>query len=377
MRAPIAANPLAAQLVRRIHEQGPMTFAEYMEACLYDPQHGYYTKADQRPGRDYFTSADIKPLFGRLLARQVEEMWAALGRPDPFWLVEAGAGTGALAKAIVDFAAHALPEFYACLRYVAVDRSPARRKAQEMLLERHARGGRFSAYGSLPEEISAGCIFSNELLDALPVHRVVRQGGELKELYVAVENDRLCEKAGLISSPRIADYFARQHIELRDEQQAEVCLAACDWIRHAGERLGRGFVLTIDYGREAEELYNELHMRGTLLAYQVHRAGEDYFRAPGEQDLTAHVNLTALDLWGREAGLVRTGMATQSNFLLALARKSEFADVESDESTEAEKTHRRLLLKTLINPEGMGETFQVLIQHKGIAAPALTGLQPL
>ena len=377
MRAPIAANPLAVQLARRIREQGPMTFAEYMEACLYDPEDGYYTRADQRLGRDYFTSADIKPLFGRLLARQFEEMWAALGRPDPFWLVEAGAGAGALAKAILDFTAGALPEFHAGLRYIAVERSPARRKAQEALLEPHARSGRFSASSSLPEEISAGCIFSNELLDALPVHRLVREGGELKELYVAVENGRLTEWSGPLSSPPIADYFARQHIELREEQQAEVCLAACDWIRHAGERLGRGFVLTIDYGREAEELYNELHMRGTLLAYQAHRAGEDFFRAPGEQDLTAHVNFTALDLWGREAGLVRTGLATQSNFLLALARKSDFADVEIDGATEAEKKRQRLLLKTLINPEGMGETFQVLIQHKGIAAPALAGLQPL
>ncbi len=377
MRVPIAANPLAAQLARRIREQGPITFAEYMEACLYDPEHGYYTREDQRPGRDYFTSADIKPLFGRLLARQFERMWAALGRPEPFWLVEAGAGTGALAKVILDFAARALPEFYASLRYIAVDRSPARRKAQETLLEPLARGGRFSAYGSLPEEISAGCIFSNELLDALPVHRVVREGGELKELYVAVEDGGFTEHPSSLSSPRIADYFARQNIELRDEQQAEVCLAACDWIRHAGERLGRGFVLTVDYGREAGELYNELHMRGTLLAYQAHRASEDFFRAPGQQDLTAHVNFTALDVWGREAGLLRTGLATQSNFLLALARKSEFADLEMDGATQAENSRQRLLLKTLINPEGMGETFQVLIQHKGIDAPALAGLQPL
>lgn len=377
MPPPIAANPLAAQLARRIHERGPITFAEYMEACLYDPEHGYYTREDQRPGCDYFTSADIKPLFGRLLARQFEEMWAALGRPEPFWLVEAGAGTGALAKAILDCAAHALPEFYAGLRYVGVERSPARRKAQEALLEPHARGGRFSAYGTLPEEISANCIFSNELLDALPVHRVVREGGELKELYVAVEDGRFTEHRSSLSSTRIADYFARQHIELRDDQQAEVCLAACDWIRHAGERLGRGFVLTVDYGREAGELYNELHMRGTLLAYQAHRAGEDFFRAPGQQDLTAHVNFTALDVWGREAGLLRTGLATQSNFLLALARKSEFADLEIDGATQAENSRQRLLLKTLINPEGMGETFQVLIQHKGIEAPALAGLQPL
>lgn len=377
MRVAAEATPLSALLAERIHAHGPITFADYMGACLYDPRHGYYTRADQRPGRDYFTSADVKPLFGRLLARQLDEMWVSVGRPDPFWVVEAGAGTGVLAKAILDFTAEAFPSFYRSLRYVAVERSETRRAAQALLLQRHAEARRFSSSVTLPEEMADGCVVSNELLDALPVHRVIQEGAELRELYVTVDAGRLCEHAGPLSSSRIAEYFARQGIVLRDGQQAEVCLAACDWIREVGTRLHRGFVLTIDYGREARELYDERHMRGTLLAYQAHRAGEDWFRAPGEQDLTAHVNFTALDLWGRESGLIRTGLATQSNFLLAVARKSDFGDVEPVGASEAEKTRQRLLFKTLINPEGMGETFQVLMQHKGSDSPALTGLQPL
>lgn len=377
MPAPAVANPLAARLAARIQEHGPITFADYMGACLYDPQCGYYTKPEQRPGRDYFTSADVKPLFGRLLARQFEEMWAALARPDAFWLVEAGAGTGVLAKAILDFAAEVLPSFYGALHYVAVERSEPRRGAHEQLLRAHMQKERFSSLASFPAGIADGCVFSNELLDALPVHRVIQEGTELRELFVALEGGRFCEAPHPVSSPRITEYFARQKIMLRDGQQAEVCLAACDWIREVGSRLRRGFVLTIDYGREARELYDERHMRGTLLAYQAHRAGEDWFRAPGEQDLTAHVNFTALDLCGRESGLVRTGLTTQSNFLLTLARKSDFADVEPAGASEAEKTRQRLLFKTLINPEGMGETFQVQIQHKGIDSPALTGLQLL
>jgi SAM-dependent MidA family methyltransferase len=370
--------PLAELLAERIRRHGPLTFAEYMDACLYHPQHGYYTKPNQEPRRDYFTNVDVSPLFGCLLARQLTEMWSASGCADPFWLVEAGAGTGVLAKAILDFAAKTLPAFYEALRYLAVEKSELRRAEQKPLLDAHIQRERFISAAALPREIPAGCIFSNELLDALPVHRVVQERGQLEELYVGAHNGKLCEEKGQLSSPRIADYFARQGIELRDGQQAEAGLTACDWIRDAGERLWRGFVVTIEYGREARELYDQLHMRGTLLAYERHRATEDFLRAPGDQDLTAHVNFTALDLWGRESGLVRTGLTTQSNFLLALARESKFADIDSERATEEAKRRLRLLFKTLIHPEGMGETFQVFVQRKGFnVPPALTGLKPL
>ena len=377
MHAPVAATPLAVLLAERIRAHGPITFAEYMDACLYHPNYGYYTKAHQRAVRDYFTTADVKPLFGRLLARQLEEMWVALGCPDPFWLVEAGAGTGALAKAILDFLASESADFYRRIRYRALEKSAWRRASHAALLAKHVDSGCFCPSPGMPEEIPAGCIFSNELLDALPVHRVWLGRGRLRELDVGLRDGQFCDEPGPQSNARIADYFVKQGIALRDGQQAEVCLAACDWIRDAGARLRRGFVLTIDYGREARELYDGRHMRGTLLAYQAHRVSEDFYRAPGEQDLTAHVNFTALDLWGRESGLIRTGLATQSSFLLALARGSHFADIELAEGSEKEKSRERLLLKTLINPEGMGETFQVFIQHKQMEHPALTGFEPL
>ncbi len=164
---------------------------------------------------------------------------------------------------------------------------------------------------------------------------------------------------------------------LQEGQQAEINLEACARIAEIGAKLGRGFVLTIDYGHEAQELYDYRHMRGTLLAFEKHRAGENFFRAPGQQDLTAHVNFTALDRHGKLSGLERTGLTSQSNFLLGLARHGEFADLQSAAMSESQQTRARLLFKTLIYPEGMGETFQVLIQHKGVAAPQLAGLQPL
>ncbi|MGA2844428.1 MAG: SAM-dependent methyltransferase [Candidatus Acidiferrales bacterium] len=370
-------TPLALILAERIRSNGPITFAEYMEACLYHPVYGYYTKAEQQPGRDYFTSADARPLFGRLLARQLQEMWCMLGRPDAFQLVEAGAGTGRLAKQILDFAAEAWPDFYQALRFIAVERSTARRSLQTKVLDGHIARGRFLSQDEFPDEVACGCIFSNELIDAMPVHRLVREGNDLREIYVGTGKNGLCDEMGLLSSNELSEYLSEQNIHLHEKQQAEANLAACRWIEQVGKMLQRGFIVTIDYGHEARELYDERHMRGTLLAYERHRAGEDWFRAPGEQDLTAHVNFSALDLYGRRSGLVQTGFISQSKFLLALARHGNFSDLQSDEMTEVEQTQRRLLFKTLINPEGMGETFQVLIQHKGIEPGNLAGLQPL
>jgi SAM-dependent MidA family methyltransferase len=370
-------TPLALILAERVRSHGPITFAEYMEACLYYPEHGYYTKTEQGPRRDYFTSVDASPLFGRLLARQFQEMWCAVGRPDAFWLVEAGAGTGQLAKQILDFAAEAWPDFYEALRFLAVERSAARRTLQSKSIEAHIARGKFASQEELRDEITCGCIFSNELIDAMPVHRVMGENDELREMYVGLGKNGLCDEIGPLSSDALDEYFSEQQVVLLDEQQAEVNLAACRWIEEVGKKLKRGFVLTIDYGHEAKELYDQRHMRGTLLAYERHRASEDWFRAPGEQDLTAHVNFSALDLYGRRSGLVCAGFTSQSNFLLALARHGNFADLQSDDMSEAEQTQRRLLFKTLINPEGMGETFQVFIQHTGIERVNLAGLQPL
>jgi len=370
-------TPLAQLLAARIRERGPITFAEYMGECLYHPEYGYYSRAEARRFADFYTSVDVHPIFGRLLARQLDEMWVLLGRPEPFWAVEAGAGTGRLARHLLDFAARELRDFYRALCYLAVEQSSARRAAQAATLGPHAMAGRAFSAAQLPAEVPAGCVFSNELLDAFPVHRVVREQGVLREIYVGLQGEEFCEQFGPPSTPALAEHFATQGIDLLDGQQAEAGLAACEWVEDVGRRLARGFVLTVDYGHEARELYDERHLRGTLLAYQQHRASEDFFQAPGEQDLTAHVNFTALDLWGRRAGLARTGLVSQAQFLLALGRGNQFADLYDEGQSEVERIRARLLLKNLVYPEGMGETFQVLIQHKGIETPCLTGLEAL
>jgi SAM-dependent MidA family methyltransferase len=368
------ARALSEILAARIRAEGAVTFAEFMRECLYHPAHGYYSRPSARRFGDYYTSVDVHPIFGRLLARQLAEMWELLGSPRPFFVVEAGAGVGRLAGHILDFSAREFTEFYAALEYVAVERSAARRAEHASHLADHFAAGRVSSAAELPRAISAGCIFSNELLDALPVHLVVMERGTLREVFVGFENGRLVEVPGTLSTPALEQYFQEQGIILADGQQAEVCFEACDWIERAGSALERGFLLTIDYGHEARALYDEHHNRGTLLAYRDHAVNENLLDVPGEQDLTSHVNFTAMDLCGLRAGLQRTGLVTQSQFLVALGRNNEFADLYEPGQTEMEKLRARLLLKNLIHPEGLGEKFQVLIQHKGIAEPRLTGL---
>jgi SAM-dependent MidA family methyltransferase len=390
-------TPLAELLAERIRRFGPLTFADYMRECLYHPVHGYYSKAESRRFADYYTSVDMHPIFGRLLAREFAEMWEQLGRPEEFLLVEVGSGVGRLAAHILDFCAAELPEFYRALRYGAVERSASRR---EQAVARF-RGTGFSLFSldfspstfragfslsstqkrchlrilpEIPAHIPAGCVFSNELIDALPVHRVVMQNGALKEILVGGDGGKLVDVVAPVSTCAITEYFATQGITLQEGQHAEAGLEACDWISEIGRRIKRGYVLTIDYGHPASHLFDEHHMRGTLLAYQNHRASEDFYAAPGGQDLTAHVNFTALESWGQRAGLETAGFTSQTAFLLALGQGNEFADLYDEGQSEAERTKARLQLKTLIHPEGMGERFQVLIQQKGVATAPLTGL---
>ena len=178
------STQLATVLVEHIRAWGPITFAKYMDACLYDPQHGYYTRADQLPRRDYFTSVDASPIFGRLLARQLQEMWVQLGHPAEFVLVELGAAAGNLAAQVLDFTAESFPEFYSALQYAAVERSATRRTAAAATLAPHLAARHFAMLSDMPAEIPCGCIFSNEFFDALPVHRLVRDGKDVREIYV-------------------------------------------------------------------------------------------------------------------------------------------------------------------------------------------------
>jgi SAM-dependent MidA family methyltransferase len=369
-------TPLEELLAERIRRHGPIPFADFMRECLYHPTHGYYSKSESQRFADYYTSVDVHPVFGRLLARKFAQMWDQLRRPEEFVLVEAGAGVGRLASHILDFCEAKLPEFYAALRYVAVERSASRRqqaaarlqhrtdRAADSSLSSRAEAGHLCISAEVPPRIPAGCVFSNELIDALPVHRVILRSGALQEVLVGCTNGNFVDVFAPVSTCAITEYFTVQGVALTEGQHAEAGLEACDWITEIGRRIERGFVLTIDYGHPAADLFDDHHMRGTLLAYRDHRVSEGFYAAPGEQDLTAHVNFTALETWGRRSGLETVELTSQTNFLLALGQPNEFADLYDPGQTEADHVRARLQLKTLIHPEGMGERFQVLLQRK-------------
>jgi len=364
-----------------------------MALCLYHPEYGYYMQGLERTGApgDYFTSPDLHPIFARLIARQAVEIWELLGKSSSFTWVEMGPGRGWFVRDFLDWARKQRPDFADALRYVIIDPGAEQRRR---LLEKITRDGfsiespdftdsdpklrRGSLVRVLPSleafEPIVGCFFSNELVDAFPVSVVTRAHGRMKEVYVAVQDGRLREKLGPISDPAIAAAVARYAHDLEEGQRVEVNLNAGRWMRSVAEKLVRGFVMTIDYGDLAERLYTPDRAGGTLLAYRRHVPSDDLFSAPGQQDLTAHVNFSALIDAGKEAGLEFTGFTTQERFLLALGEPNNFGDLYGDAESEPERLVARLKLKRLLYPEGMGTIFKVLVLHRGVLEPHLTGL---
>ena len=369
-------TPLKDLIVDTLRRSGSMTFERYMTLCLYYPEFGYYTQGRERTGvaGDYFTSSDLHPVFARLVARQAAEMWIAMGRPKPFTWVEIGAGRGVFAGDFLSWSAMALPEFAAALDYVAIEPGAKQREGIQARLAAAGFGSKARLLGHLEDLVpTAGCFFSNELIDAFPVSVVTRAGGRLREIYVTAEGDNLREKTGPISDTAVAAYVARYAPQLEEGHRVEVNRQALAWFHTLTAKLTRGFVLTIDYGDLANRLFTPDRPRGTLLAYRGHTASDDFFAKPGETDLTAHVNFSALIDAGKADGLDFAGFTTQEKFLLALGESNQFADVYDPGQTDREMWQARLKLKRLISPEGMGNIFKVFVQQRGVPKAELTG----
>jgi len=376
-------TPLKTVLLQMLGDSGRMTFERYMELCLYHPEFGYYMQGRTRTGveGDYFTSPDLHPIFARLVARQAAEMWEILERPPRFTWVEMGAGRGLFAVDFLRWARQSRSDFYDALDYRVVEPGPRQLARVVDRVSREFPGARFYAADSLEKlDLVTGCFFSNELVDAFPVAVVERVAGRLKEIYVVADHGRLLEKPGPLSDSAVAAAVARYANQLDEGHRVEVNRRAAQWMSSVSAKLARGFVLTIDYGDLAQYLYTSERPRGTLLSYRGHTASEKFYDSPGEQDLTAHVNFSALIDTGIEAGLSFTGFTTQERFLMALGEANEFADLYDPGQTEAEKLQARLKLKRLIFPgepesaRGMGNIFKVLVQHKAVGSPLLTGL---
>jgi SAM-dependent MidA family methyltransferase len=363
-------------LFQRISHQGRIPFSDFMAACLYEPGLGYYTSPGRKVGAegDFYTSISVHAAFGRVIAREVTQMWRCMGTPSVFTLVECGAGNGRLACDIMDYLAERERILYTCMNLVLVEKEPTLESAQREMLADHISKVTWLS----PEEFSSerftfsGCLYSNELIDALPVHRVLMTEAGLQEIFVSLKEGELCEESGPLSTPLIAEYLACINIELHPGQQAEINLAALHWLGQAARALQKGFILTIDYGFPAVELFAHHRKRGTLLCYYRHQTEDNPYIRLGRQDITSHVDFTTLMKHGEELGLETDWFGEQYRFLLTAGIIEEIEEFEQSDATDERKLKLRLALKKLIMPEGgMGDTFRVLIQSKGVASVEL------
>jgi len=366
-------NILGEIIYQRIeaNPQKRITFAEYMDLVLYHPEHGYYATEAVNIGKqgDFITSPHWGPDFGELLAEQLREIWQILERPRPFTVVEMGAGQGILAANILSYLQGQDEELWQALEYVIIEKSAAMRGEQKQRLNIDKVS--WQTWDEIEAESLIGCFFSNELIDALPVHQILVEDKQLKEIYVSCEDGKLVEKTGKVSSHKISQYFELLEIDLlsgvyREGYRSEVNLAALAWLDAVAKKLQRGYILTIDYGYAAERYYHPNRREGTLQCYYQHRRHNDPYWNIGMQDLTAHINFTALEKQGDLSGLKNVGFTQQGLFLMALGLGDKLNELSTDSGLSiSEVLTRREALHSLIDPMGLGG-FGVLVQSKGL-----------
>jgi SAM-dependent MidA family methyltransferase len=362
---------LKAAIVSAIEDAGgALPFREFMQLALYHPTLGYYTSRREVIGRtaDYVTSPELSPLFGAMLGRQLHEMWERLDRPHRFDAVEAGPGTGVLARDVLAWAARTAPDFAAALKYTLVETSPTLAERQQATLA--AEGLAAESRDDLPSGVT-GCIFSNELLDAMPVHRVAVEGGALREIYVTRDGDGFAEELR-DPHPDVTAYFEALDLLPGEGCHAEVNLGAPRWIAAAAGALERGYLLTFDYGYAADELFAGWRSDGTLLCFYRHNPSADPYTRIGRQDITSHVDFTTIRRAGEGAGLTTLGLTTQMEFLTSLGIGEALQPPTGERPDMEEFFARRRALTDLIDPGGLGRV-KVLVQAKAAAGP-LTGL---
>ena len=377
-------NRLREKIEREIRDRGPIPFSRYMDLCLYDPEFGYYSRNAEQFGKagDFYTSSDMHAVFGRLMARQFEEMWRALGSPDRVVLKELGPGRGLFAQDVLDWSEKKFPEFFRALRYVLVERSPALRERIEQTLRHRFDDLRvtFEAVNSpllakdarngAPEQ-SPTITFANEFFDALPVEIVSTKGS----LRMDIRNGKFVETWAPASAEEL-EFLDRHSVHPEAGERLEVPLFAQQYADRALAELGRGFFVAIDYGYTREEQLAGRH-RGTLKAIRQHSVSGSPYEAPGEQDITADVNFTAVAAAAEKRGVQAQKLVTQSQFLMGIGEANQFADAFEDCRLPQERAKVALQLKHLVTPAGMGESFHVMVASKGVSAEKVSALAGL
>ena len=354
---------LAERLRERIRREGAVSFHDWMKAALYDPSGGYYQRSDRtRWGRegDYRTSPERSELFAATFAHYFVTLADEL---ESLTIVECGAGDGSFAAGVLSTLREQAPSIFAGTRYVVYDVSDdARGRARERLVDFADRVDFDSDWDQVA--VNRGIYFANELFDAFPVHRVLKTEAGLLEFYVGVDaNDRFSWVTGPLSTPRLAEFC--NSLDLADLQIIEINLAVDDWLAHVAGKLDRGFVITVDYGADAVDLYDFVQRpEGTLRGFSRHGFVDDLLSQPGEFDLTTSVNWTQVRTTGERLGLQVIDFASQDKFLLKAGVLDQLEYRLSKAATEAEKSALTVGAREMILPGGMASSFQVLVQKR-------------
>ena len=380
---------LRQKIEREIGECGPIPFSRYMERCLFDPEYGYYSCHAGQFGKagDFYTSSDVHAVFGRLLARQFEEMWRALGSPGEMEILELGPGRGLFAQDVLDWSEKKFPEFFRVVHYSLAESSPALRERLPQTLSRHFGAGKASLVGADTGPAFEGLgadsieralgpevpllVFANEFFDVLPVEVLSSEG----ELRISAENGRFLETWAPPSDEEL-NFLDRYGVHPEAGERMEAPLIAQGHMLRIAATVPRGFVIAIDYGYTRAEQLAGRH-RGTVMAFRRHSSSTNPYEAPGEQDITAHVNLTALSAAAEQNRMTAHPPLTQSQFLLGIGQTNQFADAFEPCQLPQERAKVALQLKHLATPAGMGETFQVLVASKGVGAEEVANLSGL
>jgi SAM-dependent MidA family methyltransferase len=364
---------LVDALRAEIERTGPVTFARFMEIALYDPDHGYYATSDARPTRtgDFLTAPELHPAFGRCIGRQVAECWERLGRPDRFTLREYGAGAGTLAITILRGLEEDGSDLAGRLRCQPVEVNEHRRAELEARLAAEGLAGRLAPR----DGPIVGVMLANEFLDALPVHRVEGADDGVRELYVGWDRSGFIDVAGEPSTPELAARLGAEGVRLEPGQRGEVCLGVGPWLEEVTQGLERGYVIVIDYGHPAVSLYAPTRRAGTLLGYLGHHVVDDPYAHVGRQDLTAHVDLTALEQGAVAAGLTVEGMTTQAELLAGLGLGDLLAEAAGGTTDEIRGyVDLRAAALRLLDPRHLGGFAVEILGRDVPAGPPLRGL---
>jgi SAM-dependent MidA family methyltransferase len=359
---------LSEIIAEKIEKEGPISFHDFMEISLYYPGLGYYTSVDEKIGKngDYYTSSDLTPAFGAAIGRQIEEMWEISGKGS-FTIIEYGAGTGFLCHDILAYL-KSNTELYDELNYCIIEKSPVMRRKQRAHL--HEKTSWYNSIQEIP--VVTGCVLSNEVVDNFSVHQVVMKD-ELMEVFVDYRN-------GFIELLRPAkkelkDYLTELNISLPHGFRTEINLEAVEWIKEIAVYLKKGFVITIDYGFPSSELYRQCRSNGTLVCYNKHAVNDDPYIDIGKQDITSHVNFSALNHWGLKNGLESCGFTNQAAFLLSLGFGDYLRKIDEKQSDNFIAMCRKQAMIKYTLLIDMGNKYKVLIQQKGLPKKELSGLK--